>query len=282
MYRQIEKVFILIKNEMLKKKRKKKERHPYMLVIFCYFVTYNPPMVVDIFIPCTIDQYLPDTAFNMIKILERIDVSVNYNPNQTCCGLHAFNCGFWDETKEIGEKFINEFMNSQYIVVPSTKCATMVKNYYSELFHNTAFHNEYKTIQKNIFELTDFLVTVMNVTNLGSTFNGVVTYHDSCSALREYKLVDQPRILLNNVKGLELREMSDCEMCCGYGESFSVTNEPISASLAYQKVQNAQNTGANFITSSEPTCLMHLDAYIKKNNLSIKPIHLIDILASGL
>lgn len=239
-------------------------------------------MVVDIFIPCSIDQYSPDTAFNMIKILERVGVSVNYNPNQTCCGLHAFNCGFWDETKEIGEKFIQEFKNSQFIVVPSTKCATMIKNYYAELFHNTAYHNEYKTIQKNIFELTDFLVTVLKVTNIGSTFNGVVTYHDSCSALREYKLVDQPRILLSNVKGLELKEMNDSEMCCGYGESFAITNEPISVSLAKQKNQNAMETNASYITSSEPTCLMHLNAYILKNNLPLKTIHLIDILASGL
>ena len=239
-------------------------------------------MVVDIFIPCTIDQYYPETAFNMLKILERVGVTVKYNPEQTCCGLHSFNCGHWDETKEIGEKFIKEFTNSKYIVVPSSKCSSMVKNYYTELFHNTALHNEYKAIQKNVYEISDFLVNVMNIKTVGGRFDGIVTYHDSCAALREYKIIDQPRTLLNGVKGLELREMKDSNVCCGFGESFSITNEPISISLAHQKITNAIATGAEYITSTEATCLMHLNAYAKKNNLPIKTIHLVDILSSGL
>ena len=239
-------------------------------------------MTVDIFIPCFIDQIYPQTAFNMIKVLESLDIEVNYNPEQTCCGQVAFNTGFWDETKKIGEKFIKEFSNSKYIVAPSASCVGMIKNYYPELFHNTALHNEYKYIQKNIFELTDFLVTILNITDLGSEFNSTITYHDSCSALREYGIKTQPRALLEKVKGIKLVEMEESEVCCGFGGTFSVKNEPISTAMAQQKLENAINTGAEYVVSTEASCLMHLEGYIKKNNLPIKPIHIADILASGL
>lgn len=239
-------------------------------------------MVVDIFIPCFIDQIYPQTAFNMIKILEKVGMTIRYNPDQTCCGQVSFNSGFWDETKIIGEKFIKEFSNSKYIVMPSGSCAGMIKNYYPELFFNSALHNECKQIQKNVYELTDFLVNVLNVTDLNASFDGVVTYHDSCSALREYGIKDQPRLLLSKVKGLELKEMTDSDVCCGFGGTFSVKNEPISTAMGEVKIENAIASGAQYIVSTEASCLMHLEGYIKKHNMKIKTIHIADILASGL
>lgn len=239
-------------------------------------------MVVDIFIPCFIDQIYPQTAFNMIKILEKAGMTIRYNPDQTCCGQVSFNSGFWDETKIIGEKFIKEFSNSKYIVMPSGSCAGMIKNYYPELFNNSALHNEYKQIQKNVFELTDFLVNVLNVTDLNASFDGVVTYHDSCAALREYGIKNQPRLLLSKVKGLELVEMVESETCCGFGGTFSVKNEAISTAMGEVKIENALASGAQYIVSTEASCLMHLDGYIKKHNMKIKTIHIADILASGL
>jgi L-lactate dehydrogenase complex protein LldE len=238
-------------------------------------------MTVDIFVPCFIDQIFPETAFSMVKVLERLDVTVNYNQNQTCCGQMSFNSGFWDESKAIGEKFIRDFSSDRYVVAPSASCVGMVKNYYPELFHNTALHIEYKQLQKNIFEFSDFLVNVLNVRNIGSELNAVVTYHDACAALREYGLTDQPRKLLQNVKGLELREMAENEVCCGFGGTFSVKHEAISTAMAQQKVQNALDTGAEYIVSTEASCLMHMDAFIKRHKLSIKVMHLADVLASG-
>jgi L-lactate dehydrogenase complex protein LldE len=142
-------------------------------------------MVVDIFIPCFVDQMYPDAAMNMVKVLEKLDCEVNYNTEQTCCGQPAFNAGYWDQCKEVGEKFIRDFPNNRYIVSPSASCVGMVKNYYPELFHNTVQHNKYKTIQKNIYEFSDFLVNILKVEDVGARFDGVATYHDSCSALRE-------------------------------------------------------------------------------------------------
>ena len=239
-------------------------------------------MTVDIFIPCFIDQIFPETGMNMVKILEKLNIKVNYNENQTCCGQMAFNSGFWDEARCMGEKFIRDFSSSKYVVAPSASCVGMVRNYYPEMFQNTSFHIEYKQLQKNIFEFTDFLVNVLKVTDLGAEFNGIITYHDACAALREYGIKDEPRKLLHNVKGLEIREMKNNDVCCGFGGTFSVKYEPISTAMAEQKVQSALDTGAEYIVATESSCLMHIDGYIRKHNIPLKIKHVADILASGL
>ena len=238
-------------------------------------------MLVDIFIPCFIDQLFPQTAFNMVKVLEKVGCTVNYNPNQTCCGQPAFNGGYWDQCKEVGEKFIHDFPNDRYIISPSASCVGMVKNYYPELFHNTVLHNEYKTVQKNIFELSDFLVNILKVTDVGAKLDGVATYHDSCSGLREVGIKKEPRTLLANVRGLELREMNDSDVCCGFGGTFSVKYESIAVGMAEQKIVNAESTHADILISTDVSCLMHLDGYIKKQGKKLKVMHLADVLASG-
>ena len=238
-------------------------------------------MLVDIFIPCFIDQIYPETGMNMVKILEKLGVDVFYSPNQTCCGQMTFNSGAWDETKKLGEKFMKDFPNDRSIVGASASCIGFIRNYYPWLFHNTGLHYEYKQVKKNIYEITDFLVNVLNVENLGATFNHVVTYHDSCAALREYGLKDEPRKLLAKVNGLELREMKENEVCCGFGGTFSAKFEPISTAMAEQKIANALETGAEYIVSTDSSCLMHQQAFIDKHKLPIKTIHIVDVLASG-
>lgn len=238
-------------------------------------------MEVDIFIPCFIDQVYPQTGMNMVKVLRKLGVEIHYNENQTCCGQMAFNSGFWDEAKSMGEKFIKDFSNDRYVVGPSASCVGYVRNNYDKLFYNTALHIEFKKLKSNIFELTDFIVNVLKVKDIGASFESVVTYHDSCAALREYGIHDEPRILLNHVKGLELREMKDTDVCCGFGGIFSVKNEAISTAMAEQKVQNAIETGAEYIISTDSSCLMNQEGYIKKNKLPIKVLHIVDVLASG-
>ena len=238
-------------------------------------------MLVDIFIPCFVDQLFPEAAFNMIKVLEKAGCTVNYNPAQTCCGQPAFNAGFWEQCKDVAEKFIADFPNERYIVTPSASCAGMVKNYYPEIFHNSVLHNKSKSIQKNIYEFSDFLVNVLNVTDIGARLNGVATYHDSCSGLREMGIKKEPRTLLSNVRGLEVREMQDTETCCGFGGTFSVKYEAIAVGMAEQKIINVEATSADIIISTDISCLMHLDGYMKKQNKKIKVMHIADVLASG-
>jgi L-lactate dehydrogenase complex protein LldE len=238
-------------------------------------------MDIQIFIPCFIDQLFPATGMNMVRILERFDCNVHYNPEQTCCGQLAFNSGFWEEAGEIGKKCIRDLSPDMPVVTPSASCAGYIKNFYDELFYNSSYHLEYKQLIKNLYEFTDFMVNVLKVDDVGATFEHKVTYHDSCAALREYKLGNEPRILLSKVRGLELVEMKDNLVCCGFGGTFSVKHEPIASAMAEQKVNNAVETGAEYIVSTDSSCLMHQSGYISKHKIDLKVIHIADVLASG-
>ena len=238
-------------------------------------------MTVQIFIPCFIDQLYPQTAFNMIKLLKKAGCKVEYNTEQTCCGQPAFNAGFREESKEVCSKFIRDFRGAEYIVAPSASCVGFVRNYYMKMFGNSSVHNEVKDLGKKTYELTDFLVNVLNFEKFGASFEAAVTYHDSCAALRECRIKKEPRKLLENVKGLELVEMNDVETCCGFGGTFAVKFEPISIGMADQKALNAVATGGKYIVSTDHSCLMHLDGYIRHKGMNIQTIHIADVLASG-
>ncbi len=238
-------------------------------------------MTVQIFIPCFVDQLYPQTAFNMVKVLEKAGCTVEYNTSQTCCGQPAFNAGFWDDAKEVCTKFIKDFSGTDYIVAPSASCVGFVRNYYSKLFDNSSFHNEVKDLQKRTFEFSEFLVNVLKVENVGATFHAKATYHDSCAGLRECRIKQEPRKLLAKVSGLEIVEMNDVETCCGFGGTFAVKFDAISIGMADQKAINATNTGAECIISTDLSCLMHLDGYIRRKGLPLQTMHIADVLASG-
>jgi L-lactate dehydrogenase complex protein LldE len=238
-------------------------------------------MTVELFIPCFMDQLYPDTAFNTVKILEKAGCKVSYNPEQTCCGQPAFNAGFWDEAKAVGGKFLNDFSEDNYIVSPSASCTGMVKNYYSDLFTNTVVHNKCRSIQSNIFELSDFLINVLQKDYFGAELDGRAVYHDSCAGLRECKIKDEPRALLSKVHGLELLDLKDNDTCCGFGGTFAVKFEGISSAMAQQKIDNALSVGAEYIISTDASCLLHMQGYIDKHQLPIKSMHLADVLAHG-
>lgn len=238
-------------------------------------------MNVQIFIPCFVDQLYPDTAFNMVKVLEKAGCTVSYNPSQTCCGQPAFNAGFWDESKSVCSKFLKDFSGSDYIVAPSASCVGFVRNYYSKLFGNSSLHHEVTDIGKRIFELSEFLINVLKVEKFGASLPGKATYHDSCAGLRECRIKAEPRTLLSHVSGLQITEMNDVETCCGFGGTFAVKFEAISIGMGEQKVENALATGAQYLISTDLSCLMHLQGYINKKGYSLKTMHLADVLASG-
>lgn len=236
-------------------------------------------MDVQIFIPCFIDQLFPDTAFNMIKVLEKAGCKVKYNENQTCCGQPAFNAGFREESKIVCKKFIDDFSGREFIVTPSASCAGFVKNYYHKLLSGASNINDIRAMQSRIFELSDFLVNIAKKVDFGAHFPHKVTYHDSCAALRECHVKKEPRKLLEHVKGLELVEMNDVETCCGFGGTFAVKFEDISGAMADQKITHAMDTGADYIISTDASCLMHLDGFSNKQGKKIQTIHLADVLA---
>jgi L-lactate dehydrogenase complex protein LldE len=236
-------------------------------------------MNVQLFIPCFVDQLFPDTAFNMIKVLEKAGCTVSYNTNQTCCGQPAFNAGFWNESKAVCSKFLKDFSGTDYIVAPSASCTGFVRNYYGKLFENSSVHNEVKDLQKRLFEFTEFMTKILKVYDVGATLEGKATYHDSCAGLRECKIKEGPRELLSHVQGLELVEMKDNETCCGFGGTFAVKFDAISVAMADQKITHALETGARYIISTDLSCLMHLEGVIKNKGLAIETLHIADVLA---
>lgn len=238
-------------------------------------------MIVDIFIPCYVDQFYPGTAQNMVKVLEKLSCGVNYNTEQTCCGRPAFEDGYWDHCKEVGEKLIKEFQDERYIVCPGAACVATVKTQYPSLFHNSALHNEYKLVQKHMYELSDFLVNVLNVSDIGARYEAKAVFLDACPAIHELGIKEAPRHLLSNIRGLEMIALNNSLPCCGMGGGLDRRNEALSVQMANEFLTTVKNSGATVIISTDYQCLMHLDAVIKKQNEPLKAVHIADVLASG-
>lgn len=238
-------------------------------------------MQVQLFIPCFLDQLFPQTALNVVRVLERLGCQVSYNPDQTCCGQPAFNAGRWDDSRAVAEKFIKAFdATTDYIVAPGGSCVGFIRNYYEWLFKDTDISFEAGTAAK-FYELTEFITSVLQVDDVGARFEGVATYHDACGALRECGIKHAPRRLLSRVEGLKLVEADDASVCCGFGGTFAVKFESVSAAMAEQKVLHAYEIGAEYIISTDLSCLLNLDGYIRNAKLPIKPMHIADVLASG-
>ena len=245
------------------------------------------PTTVDIFIPCFVDLLYPTTALNMVKVLERVGVKVNYNPAQTCCGQPAYNAGYLPQSQAVAEKFLHDFAapagpELRCVVSPSASCVGMVRNSYSELFAGTPQLGACQGVQGRVYELTEFLVDVLGISVIpGARLAGKYTYHDSCAALRECGIREAPRRLLDGVAGLQRIEMAETTTCCGFGGTFAVKFEAISVAMAQQKVEHALDTGADYLVSTDVSCLMHLESYIKREKLPLQCLHIADVLASG-
>ena len=217
----------------------------------------------------------------MVRVLEKAGCEVSYNPAQTCCGQPAYNAGYKDDAKAVAHKFLQDFKGPGYIVSPSGSCTGFARNYYDKMFENSSDHILCRQVSSNMYEFTEFLVNILKVENVGATLNGKATYHDACGALRECGIKDSPRKLLSQVSGLELVEMVESETCCGFGGTFAIKFEPISIGMAQAKVKNALDTGAQYIITTDVSCMMHVQGYIDQKNLPIKTMHIADVLASG-
>lgn len=238
-------------------------------------------MKVELFIPCFIDQFSPDTGFNMVKVLEKAGCKVRYNVEQTCCGLPAFHAGRWEDAREVGEKFLNEMSMDKSLVCGAASCTAMIRNSYDLLFQNSSFHNKYRQLQKKSFELSEFLIDVAKVESFGATLTAKAVYMDSCQSLTQCNISVQPRTLLKQVEGLTLLELNDNNQCCGFGGVFSVNFTQLSTNMGEQKLNNILDLGVEVIISNDYGCLMHLDSIIKKKEMPLRVMHLADVLASG-
>jgi len=238
-------------------------------------------MQVQLFIPCFVDQLYPQTGMNMVKVLEKLGCSVTYNHKQTCCGQPAFNAGYRDQARSVARKFLHDFDGQGYIVGPTGSCTGYIRNFYDKLFENSSEHNLCNTVQGNVFEFSEFITQILKKEDVGAMLNGKATYHDACGALRECGIKEAPRRLLSHVAGLELIEMAECETCCGFGGTFAVKYEPISIGMAQVKMKSALATGAEYIITTDVSCMMHMQGYIDNHRLPLRTMHIADVLASG-
>lgn len=236
-------------------------------------------MKVSLFIPCYVDQFFPQIGISMIQVLERLGQQVDYPEGQTCCGQPAFNAGFLDEARSVAESFLENFKDSEAVVVPSGSCCAMVRVFYHELFADSPSRPQVEELASKIWEFSDFLISRLHTIDVGARFSGKVTIHDGCHGLRELQIKKQGRELLRHVRDLELVEMTEAETCCGFGGMFSVKFPQISTAMAEIKCLSACDSGAEYIASGDPSCLMQIQGYIDQHGLPLKTIHFAEILA---
>lgn len=239
-------------------------------------------MRVSLFIPCLTDQVFPATGMNMVRVLERLGLTVSYDTRQTCCGQPAFNSGYHAESRQLAERFLDIFDDdgTDYIVVPSGSCASMVMVFYGNVLELAPDYQEKALrVRRRMHEFTSFLVDILHVEDVGAAFSASVTVHDSCHALRELHIKEQPRRLLRRVRGLELIEMDAAEVCCGFGGTFAVKHADISSVMAEEKVESIVRSGAEVVTGVDSSCLMNIDGVLRRQGLPVRTMHIADILA---
>lgn len=236
---------------------------------------------VSLFVTCIVDQLFPRAGLAMADVLERIGWTVDFPEAQTCCGQPAFNSGYREEARLVARHFLKVFSGAEYIVVPSGSCTAMITHHFEDIFQKEpetlALTHQ---IAGRVWEFSQFLVEVAGVEDVGARLEEVVTYHDSCHALRELKIKDGPRRLLSNVRGLELREMDTAEECCGFGGTFSVKFPEVSGGMSRTKVESILRTGANAVVSIDSSCLMQLQGALFRAGSTVKTMHLAEVLAS--
>lgn len=236
---------------------------------------------VSLFVTCIVDQLYPNVGMSMADVLERAGWAVDFREDQTCCGQPAFNTGYRDEAARVARHFLRVFRDAEYIVIPSGSCTSMVGNHYEELFRD-----EPETLQlvhslrPRVWEFSRFLLEVAKVEDVGARMEDVVTFHDSCHALRELKIKDGPRRLLSHVRGLELREMDLAEECCGFGGTFSVKFPEVSGGMARTKIDSIVRTGAHTVVGMDASCLMQIQGAMNRAGLPLRTMHLAEVLAS--
>ena len=236
-------------------------------------------MKITLFIPCFVDMFYPRVGISMVKIFERLGHEVDYPENQTCCGQPAFNAGYWDEARSVAEKSLETFRDADVVVSASGSCGAMMKVFYPELFGKTPQHAEAQALAAKTFEFSDFLVNRLGVHDVGARFSGKVTFHDGCHGLRELGIKKEPRLLLAQVKGLELLEMGEAETCCGFGGLFSVKFPSISTAMDEVKCASIIETQADYVVSNDSSCLMQIQGLLDRQKRPVRSLHLAEVLA---
>ena len=236
-------------------------------------------MTITLFIPCFVDALFPRAGVSIVQILERLGHKVVCPKEIVCCGQPPFNSGYWDEARAVAAKVLAQLQDAEVIVIGSGSCGAMLKNFYPELFKDTAQSELAKQISSRTWEFSEFLVKKLGATDLGAKFPHKVTFHDGCHGLRELGIESQPRELLKHVKGLTLIEMKEAKTCCGFGGAFSVKFPTISTAMGEVKCASLLETGADVVVSNDSSCLMQIQGMLQRQGKPTRCLHLAEILA---
>ncbi|GGQ18030.1 (Fe-S)-binding protein [Streptomyces roseolilacinus] len=244
-------------------------------------------MRVALFVTCVNDTLYPRTGRATVRLLERLGVAVDFPATQSCCGQPQFNTGYRHETEPLVRRFDAAFRAYDHVVTPSGSCAAMVRDNYPRVGAKAAAEGRGGELAEaaaravtKTYELTEFLVDVLGVTDVGAYFPHTVTYHPTCHGLRVLGLRDRPRRLLAHVRGLRLRELDGAEECCGFGGTFAVKNPDVSAAMGADKAHAVEATGAGTVCAVDNSCLMHIGGTLARRGSRVRPVHLAEILAA--
>ncbi len=234
----------------------------------------------QLFVTCLADQFFPNTLKRMVILLERLGVQVEFPQDQTCCGQPFFNTGFRSQAAGMARKWIDLMARTDgYIVSPSGSCVEMVRGHYLELFPpGRPEHQKAQEVVARTFELSQFLVDVLKVTDVGARYPHKVTYHACCHTARGLGVREQPIALLRAVQGLELVPLNDYDTCCGFGGAFSVIYPEVSKAMMESKIENINASGADAVVALDPGCLMNIGGGLAKIGSRVKALHLLDVL----
>ncbi|GAB3649279.1 (Fe-S)-binding protein [Streptomyces sparsus] len=244
-------------------------------------------MRVALFVTCVNDLLHPGTGRAVVRLLERLGVDVDFPPAQSCCGQPQYNTGYRHEAEPLMRRFDAAFAGYDHVVTPSGSCAAMVRDNYPRIGARASAEGRGAELSEaadravaRTYELTEFLVDVLGVTDVGAYFPHTVTYHPTCHGLRMLGLDDRPRRLLEQVRGIELRELPGAEECCGFGGTFAVKNEAVSAAMGADKARHIRSTGAEAVCTVDNSCLLHIGGTLARQGAAVRPVHLAEILAS--
>ena len=235
---------------------------------------------VGLFVTCLADLVRPQIGFASVKLLEQAGCDVEVPPTQTCCGQPAWNAGADKDALEIARQVIAALEGFDYVVVPSGSCGGMIKRHYPEVFEKDAvWLARARALAAKTHELLSFLVKVRGVTTVPARFAKSVCYHDSCSSRREMGVIEEPRTLLASVEGLTIKELSDTQICCGFGGLFSVKYPEISERMADDKVADIVGSEAQTLVGGDLGCLLHLAGRMKREGKTVEVRHAAEVLA---
>ncbi len=238
------------------------------------------PIRVGLFVTCLVDLFRPSVGFAAVKLLEGAGCTVEVPPAQTCCGQPAYNSGDKADARAIARQVIDAFESFDYVVVPSGSCGGMIKQHYLELFADEpATFQRAQHLAKRTYELVSFLADILKLERVDASYDGVATYHDSCSGLRELGVKEQPRKLLASVAGLRLAELPGAETCCGFGGTFCIKYPEISDRMVADKAADIVQTGADTLLAGDLGCLLNMAGKLARLGKEVRVRHVAEVLA---